>query len=160
MNNKPKFCPVKALGRVVNDMIAFGAEGEEFLSAFQHENGEVQHVISGDISKALKHAAAEKDYPGGRGVPVNLIDAHSLQSGGANALSLAGYKEHEIQKMGRWNGKTFKEYISEQLSNFSEGMSEAMSKTFNFVNIAQGWTDVFDKTVAADYEPQLTDEES
>ena len=68
-NNKPKFCPVKALGRVVNDMIAFGAEGEEFLSAFQHENGEVQHVISGDISKALKHAAAEKDYPEGRGVP-------------------------------------------------------------------------------------------
>ena len=50
--------------------------------------------------------------------------------------------------MGRWNGKTFKEYISEQLSNFSEGMS------------AGGWTDVFDKTVAADYEPQLTDEES
>ena len=159
-NNKPKFCPVRALGRVVNDMIAFGAEGEEFLSAFQHENGEVQHVISGDISKALKHAVAERDYPEGRGVPLDLIDTHSLRSGGANALSLAGYKEHEIQKMGRWNGKTFKEYISEQLSNFSEGMSEAMSKTFNFVNIAAGgWTDVFDKTVAADYEPQLTDEE-
>ena len=62
--------------------------------------------------------------------------------------------------MGRWNGKTFKEYISEQLSNFSEGMSEAMSRTFNFVNIpVGGWTNVFDKTVAADYEPQLTDEE-
>ena len=39
-------------------------------------------------------------------------------------------------------------------------MSDDMSKTFNFVNIAAGaWTDVTDETVAADYEPQLTDEE-
>ena len=38
--------------------------------------------------------------------------------------------------MGRWRGKTFKEYISDQLFNFTDGMSEAMSKTFKFVNIA------------------------
>ena len=68
--------------------------------------------------------------------------------------------------MGRWNGKTFKEYISEQLSNFSEGMSEAMSQpneyvnianTFNFVNIAEdGQTnDVTEQTVAAEYDPPV-----
>ena len=160
-NKKPRFCPVKALARVVNDMLTFTQDGEEFLSAFKNEKGVVQHVIAGDISKALKWAAAEKEYPARRGIPINLIDTHSLRSGGANALSLAGYKEHQIQKMGRWNGKTFKEYISEQLSNFSEGMSEDMSRTFNFVNIAAGgWTnDITDDMVASDYEPQLVEEE-
>ena len=54
---------------------------------------------------------------------------------------------------------TFKEYISEQLSNFSDGMSQAMSKTFKFVNIAAGrWTDCTQETVLSDYEPQLTEE--
>ena len=109
----------------------------------------------------LKAAAAEKEYPGLRGCPLDRIDTHSLRSGGANTLSLAGYEEFQIQKMGRWNSKTFKEYILEQLSNFTDGMSKAMSKTFNFVNIAAGgWqTDVFEKTIASEYEPQLCEEE-
>ena len=72
--------------------------------------------------------------------------------------------------MGRWNGKTFKEYISEQLSNFSEGMSEAMSRpneyvniasTFNFVNIAEDGqtTDVTERTVESEYDPPLVSDE-
>ena len=40
--------------------------------------------------------------------------------------------------MGRWRSATFKEYISDQLSNFTDGMSKAMSTTFQFVNIAAG----------------------
>ena len=160
-NNKPKFCCVKALARVVNDLLTFTTDGEEYLSAFRNEQGQVHQVIAGDISKALKKAAAEKEYPARRGIPIKLIDTHSLRSGGANALSLSGYKEHQIQKMGRWNSRTFKEYISEQLSNFSEGMSEAMSRTFNFVNIAAGgWTnDITEEMIRTDYEPQLTEEE-
>ena len=40
--------------------------------------------------------------------------------------------------MGRWRGATFKEYIREELSIYSEGMSKAMKKKFGFVNIAAG----------------------
>ena len=105
------------------------------------------------------------DYPGNRGCPISRINTHSLRSGGAKALSLAGYsKEHQIQKMGRWSGKKFKEHISEQLSNFSEGMSEAMSRpneyvniatTFNFVNIAGDGqqTNVTEHAVESEYNP-------
>ena len=93
-------------------------------------------MIAKDISSALKFAAAKLDYPNERIIPIDRIDTHSLRAGGANALSLAGYEEYQIQKMGRWRGKTFKEYISDQLSNFTDGMSKAMSRTFKFVNIA------------------------
>ncbi len=48
-------------------------------------------------------------------------------------MSLSGYSDCEIQKMGR-----FKEYIREELACFSSGMSEKMARRFNFVNIAGG----------------------
>jgi hypothetical protein len=90
------------------------------------------------IRKALKNAGAQLNYPQNNGIPIDRIDTHSLRAGGANALHLSGYSDREIQKMGRWRGDTFKEYISDNLHNFSEGMSKAMSKCFNFVNIAGG----------------------
>jgi hypothetical protein len=42
----------------------------------------------------------------------------------------------QIQKMGQWQGATFKEYIREELANYLEGMSMAMKTKFNFINIA------------------------
>ena len=55
-----------------------------------------------------------------------------------NALALAGYSDTQIQKMGRWRGATFKEYIRNELSLYANGMSKAMKRRFNFVNIAHG----------------------
>jgi hypothetical protein len=42
----------------------------------------------------------------------------------------------QIQKIRRWRGATFKEYIREELACFSEGMSKSMKRKFDFVNIA------------------------
>ena len=113
-NGKPLKNPVVALAMIANDILSFTEDRTTWLSAFQ-DKGRVQHVVKGDISSALKFAAEKLDYPDDRIIPIDRIDTHSLSCGGANALSLAGYKEHQIQKMGRWRGKTFKEYISDQL---------------------------------------------
>ena len=40
--------------------------------------------------------------------------------------------------MGHWKSDTFKEYISDQLSEFLVGMSKIMKKVFNFVNVEGG----------------------
>ncbi len=92
------------------------------------------HPKNGIIS--LKAAATVLEYPTAKGIPIDRIDTHSLRSGDANALSLSGYLDTQIQKMGRWQGATFKEYIQEELACFSEGMSKSMKKKFDFVNIA------------------------
>ena len=68
------------------------------------------------------------------------MDTYSLRIGGACALALSGYSDTQIQKMGRWRGATFKEYIREQLACYSKGMSTAMKKCHGFVNIAGGTT--------------------
>ena len=93
-------------------------------------------VTGGMVRFSVKYAAAALDYPV-RGIPIDRIDTHSLRSGGACALSLAGFKPHEIMKMGRWapNSLSFMEYIQQQLSTFSAGMSDAMSKIKPFTNM-------------------------
>jgi hypothetical protein len=44
--------------------------------------------------------------------------------------------ETAIQKIERWKGATFKEYIREELANYTYGMSTAMKTKFNFMHIA------------------------
>jgi hypothetical protein len=73
-------------------------------------------------------------------------------------LSLAGYSDRQIQKMGRWRGKTFKEYVREQLSNFSEGMSKSTRKCFGFVNVDEGgvFHDVTSTVTAMEYNVEVS----
>ena len=127
-------CPIKALGRRVMHLREQGAPQSSFLSTFYHD-GKRWDVIGEDISKALKEAATLLEYPETRGIPIELIDTHSLRCGGANALALSGYSDTQIQKMGIWQGATFKEYIQEQLESYSEGMTTNMKRNFKFVNV-------------------------
>jgi hypothetical protein len=112
-----------------------GAAAKTFPSAYYDDKSQCGDVTNKDVSIALKAAATILDYPRAKGVLINCINTHSLQSGGANTLSLAGYSDTQIQKMGRWCGATLKEYIREELACFSEGMSTSMKNKFNFVNI-------------------------
>jgi hypothetical protein len=151
-NGQEAFDPVRALGRRVLHIRA-NAPGDDsiFLSAV-FQNGARCDISDKDIRAALKMAAAALHYPVTRGIPIERIDTHLLRIGGANALSLTGYSNRHIQKLGRWRGETFKEYVREQLSNFSEGMSSSMQKTFGFVNVEEGvFHDVTDTLLTIPY---------
>lgn len=134
-NGEQVKCPVRALARRVIHLQQRKAKNTTFLCKVYDEKEE-HYVCVGDVSKALKVAAKLLDYPGTRGIPISSVDTHSLRSGGANALALSGYSDTQIQKMGRWRGKTFKEYIREDLACYLVGMSTSMKRNFKFVNIA------------------------
>ena len=151
-NGEAIYCPIRALGRRVVHLRKQGAVKSSFLSTYYHE-GKKYDVIGEDVSKALKLAATLLEYPEKRGIPVELIDTHSLRCGGANALALSGYSDTQIQKMGRWRGATFKEYIREQLACYSEGMTTNMKRNFKFVNVhGNAYHDVTSTCVLSDYE--------
>ncbi len=82
-------CPVRALARCVLHLQNNGATGKTLLLLFFHSNKQYD-VCSEDISRGLKLAATLLQYPATRGIPIETIDTHSLQSGGANALALLG----------------------------------------------------------------------
>ena len=150
-NGDAAHCPVRALGRRYMHIRTHAHDSSTFLSAF-YVNGARFDVTDRDIRFGLKRAAAALKYPLMKGIPIDRIDTHSLRSGGANALSLAGYSDRQIQKMGRWRSATFKEYIREELAGFSEGMSRNMKRRFQFVNISGGvYTDVTDEVLLLPY---------
>lgn len=122
-NGEEFLCAVKALARrYIHLRNNNKSTAKEFMSAFWVD-GIRYDVTDHDMRDNFKWAGKELFYPTNRGIPIERIDTHSLRGGGANALSLSGYSDTQIQKMGRWKGKTFKEYIREDLHCFSEGMS-------------------------------------
>ena len=150
-NGEVYHCPVRALGRRVIHIRSNTAERHTFLSAFFVDAARFD-VTDRDIRTSVKQAASALKYPELKGIPIDRIDTHSLRSGGANALSLAGFSDRAIQKMGRWRSATFKEYIREELACFSQGMTRKMKRRFAFVNIAGGvYTDITDQVLPLPY---------
>ena len=137
-NGEAWHCPVRALARRHIHLRENGADTKTFLSAYYDDKGQRGDITNEDVSKALKAAATVLEYPTAKGIPIDRIDTHSLHSGGANALSLAGFSDTQIQKMGRWKGATFKEYICEELTCYSAWMTTSMKRNFKFVNISGG----------------------
>jgi hypothetical protein len=114
-------------------------------------------VTAEDISRQLKIVAGILNYPTRKGISVKQVDTHSLRGGGANALALSGYSNTQIQKMGWWQGATFKEYIQEELANYLEEMSLAMKTKFNFMNIAgNAFSDITDTVLTMDYNTEFS----
>ncbi len=110
----------------------------------------------GHISSALKQAVGALKYPTIKGIPIEWVNTHSLRSGGANALALAGYLDTQIQKMGRWHGATFKEHVCKELACFSSGMSQDMKQKFGFINVSgNAFSDITDACVNAEYSSPL-----
>ena len=60
--------------------------------------GKRKYLNADNMSAALQFATAALNYPYLKGIPIDRVDTHSLISGGANALFLAGYSDRDIQK--------------------------------------------------------------
>ena len=63
--------------------------------------GRRKYLTAYNMSAALKFATNALNYPSLKGIPIYRVDNHSLISGGANTLSLAGYSNKDIK-----NGET------------------------------------------------------
>ena len=100
-NGEAWHCPVRALARHHIHLRNNGADTKTFLLAYYDDKGQRGDITNEDVSKALMAAAAVLEYPTAKGIPIDRIDTHLLQSDSANALSLSGYLDTQIQKIGR-----------------------------------------------------------
>jgi hypothetical protein len=140
----PIHCPVCALGPCYQHLRENKTTRKTFICAYWLDN-EAYNVTADNISTVLKQVTTTLQYPLYQGIPIERINTHSLRIGGACTLTLNGFSEMHIQKMGRWRGNTFKEYICKELHCFSDGMAKAMKQCFKFVNVTgHALTDVTD----------------
>ena len=63
------------------------------------------------------------------------IGTHSIRSGAAMAMYLAGVPIFSIQLIGRWGSTAFLNYIRKQVQEFSQGISSKMIETQFFKHV-------------------------
>ena len=94
-NGEAYNCVVRALGQRYCSIWRHWPGYKTYLSAYWEE-GKRCDVNDEDMRRNFKWAATALDYHHKKGIPINLVDTHSLRIGGANALALSGYSDRII----------------------------------------------------------------
>ena len=122
--NKSSLCPVKAT--------------ERFLALRESQADTNPKLFTQNcrerITQSLKWAASN------HGVTSEVINTHSLRSGGATALYLAGINWITIQRFGRWKSCIFHEYIWAESAGFShlgEAIASVQGPNHQIENLAK-----------------------
>ena len=128
--------PIKSLARRVHHILSNGGSLDTAIHCVKHPFYTRDRAVTAhNINCLLKQAAGEIGLYT-RGYEPSDISSHSLRAGGAMALHLNGADAQTIQKLGRWKSTTFLQYIHEQISAFSAGLSTKMSTDIPFAHMA------------------------
>ena len=101
------------------------------LGTFTDNHGTQQQVLSADIRTAVRIGAIG-DNRVASGYTLSRIGSHSLRSGGAVHLKLAGYDDDMVKKLGRWSSNTYLRYIQTQVGQLTRGVATKMATILRF----------------------------
>ena len=124
--------PVKSAARHIAHIMENGGDLETPIYTY-YRAGKEHAVTNTHINNAVKSAAkAIGLFSNNVGYAAEDVSSHSLRAGGAMAMHLNGAKAIDIMKQGRWKSCTFQQYIHEQISAFTAGLSVKMSRHVEF----------------------------
>ena len=129
--------PVRALARQVHHILSNGGSQEMPIYTYYNGSGRAYGITQGAINTAVRTAAKDIGlFSAKNGYNKSDVSSHSLRAGGALAMHLARVSIQQIKIQGRWKSNTFENYIHEQISAFSAGLSTKMSRHHQFRQIA------------------------
>lgn len=135
--NGTTYSPIKSLARRVHHILSMGGTATDMISAYYTRRGYQQIITANSINTAVKDGARGIGLFEDRiGYKPADVSSHSLRAGGAMALFLNKVSVEQIKILGRWRSNTFQDYIHEQISGFSSGLSTIMSNKIDFRNMA------------------------
>jgi hypothetical protein len=131
----PTLCPVKVWAAIVRRIRDIpGTTPNTPVNTFLDQNGKVCRVKSKNVLDRLRtvaHAIGEAEL----GYAPGEIGTHSIRSGAAMAMYLAGVPVFTIMLIGRWSSDAFLRYIRRQVQEFSSGVSSRMILSSDFYTI-------------------------
>jgi hypothetical protein len=116
--------PVQAAAYLLNELR--GLPPSTPIGSFMDLNNNLQQVTSAEIRSAVQ-LGAHYDNLVAQGYTLSRIGTHSIRSGGAMHLKLAGYDNDIIQKLGRWSSNTYLTYIQSQIGQLTAGVARRMA---------------------------------
>jgi hypothetical protein len=122
---KAILCPVRRWAAVVQRVLGYNGTDEESLVHTVVCNDKRALVTGAFLSNKLQDAA-RRIGEDTLGFPPEDIGTHSIRSGGAMAMYLAGVPVFTIMLIGRWSSDAFLRYIRRQVLQFSAGVSKRM----------------------------------
>jgi hypothetical protein len=126
------FCPVWAAAHLVHEL---QGQGHAPLGTFVDERGHTSRVQASDIRSAIRAGAVATQLEL-CGYDLKRIGSHSLRSGGAMHLKLAGHDNDIIMKLGRWTSNTYLHYIQSQIGELTAGIATDMARLLHFHHVS------------------------
>ena len=121
------FYPVYVWATIITRVIGYPGNDDvkERKVNTVYTNGKMQELSSSHIRMKLRSAVASIGEDK-LGFTAEKIGCHSLRSGAAMAIKLAGVSEYTIMIIGRWKRLAFLDYIRKQVVEFSFDVSDNM----------------------------------
>ena len=120
-------CPVTAAARRYIHLRDHGAvPNAPICSYYTSPRTPPSSISSRHITATLRLEATKIGFQT-LGFYPHEIGSHSLRSGGAMTLHLAGISEHTIKIIGRWRSDAFLIYLQGQIASFTTGVASAMA---------------------------------
>jgi len=128
-------CPVKVWASIVRRIRSYeNTSDSSMVNCYISRQGSMNHITSNNIRTKLRAAAASLGEQS-LGFTIKEIGCHSLRSGSAMAMYLAGVPVITIQLIGRWKSNAFMRYIREQVDCFTENISNKILTVNSFYTI-------------------------
>ena len=131
-------CPVRALADLTTRVRGYDClsrTNPKINAVRKQDSDEPQYISSKAILRQLRMAttlAGEKRL----GLQASSIGTHSIRSGAAMAMHLAGVPSETIQMVGRWRSQTFMRYLRIQVPDSTLGVAARMTSRQSFYTIA------------------------
>lgn len=127
-------CPVKFWAALTKRVLSYPGTGEKTHVNTYLKQGKLCQVTSKmilDRMRAVVRTIGETNL----GYKATEIGTHSLRSGAAMSMYLAGVPVYTIMLIGRWSSDAFLRYIRRQVQEFSKGISSRMILSQDFFTV-------------------------
>ena len=130
------FCPVRSWAAVVKRVWQIpGASRDTPVNSYQHEMDTIE-FSSDFVMRSLRAVVADIGVDV-LGFTKDDIGTHSLRSGCAMAMHLAGIPVYMMMLIGRWSSEAFMLYIQKQIRQFASGVTASMIQQRPFFTIPE-----------------------
>ena len=139
-------CPVLAWATTVKRVRKIpGSDNESEVCLFEDSRKKKTLIHSSHVRSRLRAIVSVLGQQA-LGFDKEDIGLHSIRSGGAMAMFLAGTSVIIIQRVGRWSSEAFLEYIRDQVESFTLNVSRDMLKFEEFLNLNTNNQDSYQQT--------------